>query len=822
LAQIGAAVCVVSVLAVTVSDEQAGAWSAQAPTIVHGSAQVVHGGVRVDFAELALRSTADGGRETAPQVPFTPGERAVTVDPHFGSVSALARTAEVSPFAPSPPATGFLALDDSNTSIPPDTHGAVGPNHVMTTLNTQVRVQDKGGAVLNTVALDDFWSSVPGFAPDVFDPKVVYDQLAGRFVFTAMADARSATTRVLLGVSDTSDAAGFWHVFGIDADTFPFAGDWADFPSIGFDGSRVVVSVNMFDGTNFFEGVRMFVFDKAEAYDNDGVLAVTTLDDPDGEFGGFTIAPVTTLDPGVSTTYMVEDWGFGDGSLRLSTITGTAPTEVLTLGVAFTQLPAIWGFRGLASGADFAPQFGSVQRIQTNDSRIGNCVYRGGSIWCTHTVFPVSGPARSSVQWFELNTAGGIRQFGRIDDASGGAFYAFPSLAVNKTNDVLIGYSRFGAGQYASGNYAYRTCGDPLGTMRDDTVLRAGEGPYWKTFSGTRNRWGDYSHTVVDPSDDSTMWTIQEYAAPPVGPPTTPNSGRWGTWWGRVAAPTGARPGPANPSVSSTSHSSGAWRPDSTVDVNWSGAASGCGIDGYSFNFTAGATDSPDTVKDAAANVTSATSPAFGDGPVYFHLRTLDSLGTWSDAVHAGPFLVDALAPADPRLTSSSHTVGRTSTTRIVQIGFQGATDSHSGVDGFSYGWDGSPTSLPDEVKEAEETATGASSPSLAPGRYWFHLRTRDNAGNWTSTVHLGPFVIARAGSTLGTRCVVPNVKGKTLAKAKAALKAKKCRTGKVRRAFSGKVKRGRVIRQSKRAGSRHPVNAKVDLTVSKGAKKRR
>src|SRR5688572_29639458 len=40
---------------------------------------------------------------------------------------------------PSPaPTVSFQALPDNNTSIPPDTHGAVGPNHVMTVLNTQV------------------------------------------------------------------------------------------------------------------------------------------------------------------------------------------------------------------------------------------------------------------------------------------------------------------------------------------------------------------------------------------------------------------------------------------------------------------------------------------------------------------------------------------------------------------------------------------------------------------------------------------------------------------------------------------------------------
>jgi PASTA domain len=810
MAQLSAAACLVSVLAASASG-QAVANAASARSVVHGTAQIVHGGVPVDVAELAP-STPDGARRLSPYVPFTPAERAASPDAHSGSVAALATASETEPLAPSPPATGFLALDDNNTSIPPDTHGAVGPNDVMTTLNTEVQIQDKAGAVLTAVMLDSFWSGLTP-APHAFDPKVVYDPLAGRFVFTAMADARSATSRVLIGVSDTSSASA-WHVFGVDADATN--ANWADFPSIGFDGNRVVVTVNMFDNVaSLFQGARLFVFDKAEAYDNDGVLAVTTLDDPSGRFGGFTLAPPTTLDPGVSTTYLVEDWAGGNGVLRLSTISGTAPNEALTLGVSFPQLPAAWADVG-AGGADFAPQAGSVQKIQTNDSRIGNCVLRGGSIWCTHTVFPLSVPARSTVEWFELTPAGAVKQVGRIDDPSGGAFYGFPSLAVNATNDVLIGYSRFGAGQFASGNYAYRMCGDPPGTMRDDTVLKAGEGPYWKTFSGTRNRWGDYSHAVVDPSDNSTMWTIQEYAAPPVGAPTTPDSGRWSTWWGRVPAPTSGRPAPTNPSASSTSHSSSNWRSDPTVDVSWSGAASGCGIDGYSFSFTSGPTDVPDTVKDVGANVASATSPPLGNGSAYFHLRTQDRLGVWSDPIHAGPFLVDALAPVDPRLSSPSHRVGRASSTKVVRIAWQGAADSHSGVDGFSFSWGRSATSVPDDVKDAEETVTRTTSRPLARGRYWFHLRTRDNAGNWTSTVHLGPFVI------VSPPCVVPNVKGKTLPKAKAALKARRCAAGRVTRAFSGKVKKGRVIRQSKRAGSRHPLNTKVSLTVSKGPKKSR
>jgi len=55
------------------------------------------------------------------------------------------------------PTNSFQALDDNNTSIPPDTDGAVGPNHVMTMLNTQVRIQNRTGTTnYSTVALSSW------------------------------------------------------------------------------------------------------------------------------------------------------------------------------------------------------------------------------------------------------------------------------------------------------------------------------------------------------------------------------------------------------------------------------------------------------------------------------------------------------------------------------------------------------------------------------------------------------------------------------------------------------------------------------------------
>ena len=100
----------------------------------------------------------------------------------------------------------FIALGDDNTTIPPDTQGTVGPKHLMTTLNSQVRIQNKDGTIVSTLSMNVFWSSMS--VGEAFDPRVVYDPYANRWIFSAGADPQIASASILVGVSQTSDPTG--------------------------------------------------------------------------------------------------------------------------------------------------------------------------------------------------------------------------------------------------------------------------------------------------------------------------------------------------------------------------------------------------------------------------------------------------------------------------------------------------------------------------------------------------------------------------------------------------------------------------------------
>jgi hypothetical protein len=498
--------------------------------VVTGTPGVANERAEVNLQELVAREAATLTAWEAPREIHAPLQQGSGEKVPAGVITGEDRSslgaAETVAVGQSPaPSANFLACEDNGTVIPPDTHGAAGPNHLMVTVNSQVRIQSRTGSTLSSVSLNNFWASLGN--PSTFDPRVFYDSANSRWIITAVANSRSPSSAVLIGVSKTNDPTGAWSLYKVTADT---AGTtWADYPTLGFNKNWIVVQVNMFtNSSNSFSRSQFFAFNKSDLYAG-GAGAFTRLSDTSG---GFSSCPAQTFDNNLNTMFLVEDWNgnsSGSGFLRVSTITGSVGAEVLNLGVSFPSAAAPWA--DFTSSSNFAPQAGSTQKIANGDSRMYSVVYRNGSLWSTHTIFyPNNNATRASVQVWELDGASfAVKQRMTVDDPSGQNFHAYPGLAVNKNNDVLVGYTRFSTSSFASGFYSFRLGTDPSNTLQSPQLLKAGEAPYFKTFSGTTNRWGDYSNASVDPVNDTDFWTIQEYAASASG-----GTDRWGTWWGKV------------------------------------------------------------------------------------------------------------------------------------------------------------------------------------------------------------------------------------------------------------------------------------------------
>ncbi|HEV2704507.1 MAG TPA: lamin tail domain-containing protein [Pyrinomonadaceae bacterium] len=477
------------------------------------------------------------------------------------------------PAVPSPsPSTSFQGEFDeakgggpSGTfTIPPDTTGAVGIDKVVTHVNNNYVVHDKTtGARLSVVSIDAFWASTG--ATGVFDPRVLYDRYNNRWLVAAVSNAQTANSSVLVGISNTSDPQGTYTLFrfivgcAAGAAGCNAGGEWADFPMLGFNKNWVAVTWNHFtSNTNAFIAGRGVLMDYPQL--RSGVNNSFTFSVSGATAGSFCLHPATTYSPTENVLYFVAHVSSGGATYRVFNITGAPPTAP-TLGATgvLTRPGGGW----TQPGADTLPQTcvgvpgttcpTTLRRIDSGDAFIrSNVVFRNGRLWYGQTIgLPAGRTAttidRTAAQWTAVTaTTGAFFDGGRVDDATatatnGGSWYAYPSVAVNDNDDMIVGYSEFESDDFADAGYSVRLGTDPAGTTRDPVIYKEGEDYYSKAFSGTRNRWGDYSHSVIDPVNDRDLWTLQEYAGTRTVPNanTTTNNSRWGTWWAKVTAPAG-------------------------------------------------------------------------------------------------------------------------------------------------------------------------------------------------------------------------------------------------------------------------------------------
>src|SRR5205823_4303656 len=118
--------------------------------------------------------------------------------------------------APPPIARGFQALTDPLPGArllydPPDVSGAVGPHHVVGAFNDAVVVDDRNGARLALVTIEQFWHD-PAL-PDVnlFDTRVVYDAANDRWITAILGDdGAGGNGVVLLAISAGGDPTAGW------------------------------------------------------------------------------------------------------------------------------------------------------------------------------------------------------------------------------------------------------------------------------------------------------------------------------------------------------------------------------------------------------------------------------------------------------------------------------------------------------------------------------------------------------------------------------------------------------------------------------------
>jgi hypothetical protein len=425
------------------------------------------------------------------------------------------------PFGPDPVAQTQMGSGNMRAPIvnfngqggafPPDPTGAAGQNHYVQGVNTSYRIYNKDGSTSGlppSLPLSSLW---PGSASDG-DPIIMYDKHADRWVITQF---QVSGNKILFAVSQTPDPTGSYYTYEYSMTSFP------DYPkySIWSDGYYM---------TSNSSSQSAVVFDRQKMLAGDPTAGSIRLNFPSGVAYQFkSVLPADAdgvLPPYGTPCYMfhIQDDAWGGVSFDhikvfkfqanwdnpgSSSVTISQSIPTAAFNANFTQ-----------SWNDI-PQPGTTQRLDAIATvfnyRAQYMRWTGYNTMMLCHVVDVNNASsiankRAGIRWYEL------RQYGDNGDweiyqqgtyAPGNEHRWMASIAMDRYGDIAMAYCISSSSMFPSIAYTGRYSWGALGTMTQAEFL-AVEGTGSQTGG---NRYGDYSHMSLDPTDQSVFWYTGEY-----------------------------------------------------------------------------------------------------------------------------------------------------------------------------------------------------------------------------------------------------------------------------------------------------------------------
>ncbi len=466
--------------------------------------------------------------------------------------------------------SNFLGVTLSEGSaIPPDSQGDVGPSQICVISNGRVKFYPKNtvcAAAQTTttgpsttalasptvnVSLNTFFNSVRN-AIGTSDPHVRYDRFTQRW-FIVCINTAAASNRCLIAVSNgptiTGVASFTFYQFVFDAlagaPAAPYTGGFFDYPTLGLDANALYVGGVMFGNTGSYVGATFFVINKNSIVTG-GPMVTTAFHLIGTASAGIAIPQgVQNDDPAIADGYFIGiDQAFFSRLVihRISTPGGTpTASPAINLNVPATTFPIAQLGQGVpVTGMDALDDRLFAAMLKRNKITGLSTLWTAHNIEVNTSGVGAAGGGRNASRWYEIGVVGALPnliQSGTLFDnaASNPISYWIPGIAMSGQGHAVIGASTAATNQFPNCGVAGRYRTDASATLQPFVSATAAASNYNQT--GTPERWGDYSQTVVDPDNDMTMWTFQEYVN---------GTNSWGLRVIQLAAPP-----PATPSLAS-------------------------------------------------------------------------------------------------------------------------------------------------------------------------------------------------------------------------------------------------------------------------------
>jgi len=164
---------------------------------------------------------------------------------------------------------GFEASFDPS-SIPNDDALAVSDQgKIIAARNSRISFYDTDHGLIQVQSLGAFASGLD-ISGAKYDPRVIYDQQADRFIVVFLSGYDAATNQIVIAFSGSNDPEGDWHFYSVPGNYFS-DNTWSDYPTIAVNNQELFISfTNFADMESFdtwdFYGARIIQMDKSQGY----------------------------------------------------------------------------------------------------------------------------------------------------------------------------------------------------------------------------------------------------------------------------------------------------------------------------------------------------------------------------------------------------------------------------------------------------------------------------------------------------------------------------------------------------------------------------
>ncbi len=412
---------------------------------------------------------------------------------------------------PAPVLNRNFTANNFNNSTPNDNSIAISNSgQLISVMNSTIFRRNTTTATnLGSQSLS-LWCSALANANSKYDPKVLYDPEADRFILVCLAGFSSNATNIMIGFSKSDTANGQYNLYSIPGNPF---GDslWTDYPAIAVNHNELFCTVNLLhDNMSWqlgFVQTIIWQFNKWDGYNGD------TLRTQLHSNINYNNRPVRNLCPvaGGSNTFPGPDMYFlsernldaANDTFFLVHITDTAN--------AVGQQTTV---TALTSNTDYfmppnAREPGNVGNMSTNDSRILSAFIQNNIIQFVNNTMDTSS-GRCAIYHGTITNANSSPALTAkiIGDT---LEYGYPNIAYAgygtlSDNTTIINFLYSDSTTFPG--FADIVC-DGNGNYSSRTVIKPGLG-YIDVLTGDE-RWGDYSGIQRKYDAQGTVWVNGMY-----------------------------------------------------------------------------------------------------------------------------------------------------------------------------------------------------------------------------------------------------------------------------------------------------------------------